>query len=152
MTIIVVYVRYCDSGTTTYTWIIFVAAGAYLKPGYYYTLSGSRLNIKPLSYQYMESHVKDKTVSQTVLSLTWKSPYWERRSLYWDGVQMVMKLSRAYRWGIWQYCCPNSWQIRPYSCLVYSMKHGIHEFTFSIPMEMGQVVDILPRGKRPGPV
>ena len=28
-----------------------------------------------LSYQYRHSHVKDKTVSPTVLSLTWESPY-----------------------------------------------------------------------------
>ena len=27
------------------------------------------------SYQYRDSHVKDKTVSPTVLSLTWESPY-----------------------------------------------------------------------------
>ena len=36
---------------------------------------GGRLNIKMPSYQYKDSHVKDKTVSPTVLSLTWKSPY-----------------------------------------------------------------------------
>ena len=28
-----------------------------------------------LSYQYRDSHVKDKTVSPAVLSLTWESPY-----------------------------------------------------------------------------
>ena len=37
--------------------------------------AGGRLNIKMLSYQYRDSHVKDKTVSPTVLSLTWESPY-----------------------------------------------------------------------------
>ena len=37
--------------------------------------TGGRLNIKMLSYQYRDSHVKDKTVSPTVLSLTRKSPY-----------------------------------------------------------------------------
>ena len=37
--------------------------------------SGGRLNIKMPSYQYRDSHVKDKTVSSTVLSLTWESPY-----------------------------------------------------------------------------
>ena len=36
---------------------------------------GGRLNIKMSSYQYSNSHVKDKTVSPTVLSLTWESPY-----------------------------------------------------------------------------
>ena len=38
-------------------------------------LSGGRLNIKMPSYQYRDSHAKDKTVSPTVLSLTWGSPY-----------------------------------------------------------------------------
>ena len=33
------------------------------------------LNIKMPSYQYRDSHVKDTTVSPTVLSLTWESPY-----------------------------------------------------------------------------
>ena len=37
--------------------------------------SGGRLNIKMPSYQYRDPHVKDKTVSPTVLSLTWESPY-----------------------------------------------------------------------------
>ena len=37
--------------------------------------SGGRLNIKIPSYQYRDSHVKDKTVSPTVLSLTWESTY-----------------------------------------------------------------------------
>ena len=36
---------------------------------------GGRLNIKMSSYQYRDPHVKDKTVSPTVLSLTWESPY-----------------------------------------------------------------------------
>ena len=40
--------------------------------------AGSRLNIKMLSYQYKDSHVKDKTVSLTVLSITWESPYLEK--------------------------------------------------------------------------
>ena len=40
--------------------------------------SGDRLNIKMLSYQYRVPHVKDKTVSPTVLSLTWESPYLEK--------------------------------------------------------------------------
>ena len=36
---------------------------------------GGRLNIEMSSYQYGDSHVKDKTVSPTVLSLTWESSY-----------------------------------------------------------------------------
>ena len=36
---------------------------------------GGRLNIDTPSYQYRDSHDKDKTVSPTVLSLTWESPY-----------------------------------------------------------------------------
>ena len=39
------------------------------------TLPGGCLNINMPSYQYRDSHVKDKTVSPTVLSLTWESPY-----------------------------------------------------------------------------
>ena len=39
--------------------------------------AGGRRNIKMLSYQYKDSHVIDKTVSPTVLSLTWESPYLE---------------------------------------------------------------------------
>ena len=38
-------------------------------------LLGGHLNIKMPSYQYSDSYVKDKTVSPTVLSLTWESPY-----------------------------------------------------------------------------
>ena len=33
---------------------------------------------KDVVYQYRDSHVKDKTVSPTVLSLTWESPYLEK--------------------------------------------------------------------------
>ena len=40
-----------------------------------HTIPGCRLNIKMPSYQHRDSHVKDKTVSPTVLSLTWESPY-----------------------------------------------------------------------------
>ena len=36
---------------------------------------GGHLNIKMLCYQYRDSHVKYKTVSPTVLSLTRESPY-----------------------------------------------------------------------------
>ena len=39
---------------------------------------GGRLNIKMSSYQCRNHHVKDKTVSPTVLSLTWESPYLEK--------------------------------------------------------------------------
>ena len=47
----------------------------YLMPG---KRSGGGLNIKMSSYQYRDPHVKDKTVSPTVLSLTWESPYLEK--------------------------------------------------------------------------
>ena len=43
------------------------------------------LNIKMPSYQYRDSHVKDNTVSPTVLSLTWEFPYLGKTVLYWDG-------------------------------------------------------------------
>ena len=37
--------------------------------------TGACLNIKMPSYQHRDSHVRDKTVSSAVLSLTWESPY-----------------------------------------------------------------------------
>ena len=37
---------------------------------------GPRLNIKTVFPKYGYSHVKDKTVGETVLSLTWGSLYW----------------------------------------------------------------------------
>ena len=37
---------------------------------------GPRLNIKTVFPRYGDSHVKDKTVGDTVLSLTWESLYW----------------------------------------------------------------------------
>ena len=37
---------------------------------------GPRLNIRTVFPRYGDSHVKDKTVGKTVLSLTWKSLYW----------------------------------------------------------------------------
>ena len=58
-----------------------------------------------LSYQYRDSDVKDKTVSLTVLSLTWESPYLEKTvftlrrgpgSLYimshtiWRGLRFIL--------------------------------------------------------------
>ena len=43
---------------------------------------GGRLKIKMQSYQYRDSHVKDKTVSSTVLSLTRESAYLGKDGLY----------------------------------------------------------------------
>ena len=37
---------------------------------------GSCLNIKTVFPRYGDSHVKDKTVGENVLSLTWESLYW----------------------------------------------------------------------------
>ena len=37
---------------------------------------GPRLNMKTVFPRYGDSHVKDKTVGETVLSLTWESLYW----------------------------------------------------------------------------
>ena len=37
---------------------------------------GPRLNIKTVFPRYGDSHVKDKTVGEAVLSLTWESLYW----------------------------------------------------------------------------
>ena len=38
--------------------------------------AGPHLNIKTVFPRYGDSHVKDKTVGETVLSLTWESLYW----------------------------------------------------------------------------
>ena len=38
---------------------------------------GPRLKIKTIFPRYGDSHVKDKTVGETVLSLTWGSIYWQ---------------------------------------------------------------------------
>ena len=48
----------------------------WLNPWNFYEFwPGGRLNIKMPSRQYKDSHVKDKTVSSTIFSLTWESPY-----------------------------------------------------------------------------
>ena len=49
------------------------------------------VSIRMSSYQYRDSHVGVKTVSPTVSSLTWKTPYLERRFLYWDGALVIDK-------------------------------------------------------------
>ena len=41
-----------------------------------YSETGPRLNIKTIFPRYGDSYVKDKTVGETVLSLTWESLYW----------------------------------------------------------------------------
>ena len=37
---------------------------------------GPRLNIKTVFPRYGDSHVEDKMVGETILSLTWESLYW----------------------------------------------------------------------------
>ena len=62
---------------------------------------GDRLNIKMPSYQYRDSHVKDKAVSPTVLSLTWESPYLgkmvfiSRRGPDFPVVDMVLRRPKS---------------------------------------------------------
>ena len=59
---------------------------------YLYTESGGHLNINMPSYQYRDYHVKDKTVSPTVLSLTWESPYPGKDGLYIEtGTRLLPK-------------------------------------------------------------
>ena len=45
--------------------------GLYIETG-----PGPCLNIKTIFSRYGDSHAKDKTVDETVLSLTRESPYW----------------------------------------------------------------------------
>ena len=40
-------------------------------------MSGPCFNIKTIFPRYGYSHIKDKTVGETVLSLTWESLYWQ---------------------------------------------------------------------------
>ena len=57
---------------STYTML----AGGLAQAGTYTMLAGPRLNIKTVFPRYGDSHVKDKTVGKTVLSLTWESLCW----------------------------------------------------------------------------
>ena len=53
---------------------------------------GGCLNIKMLSYQYLDPRVKDKKmVSRPSYLKHGNPPTWERRSLYWDGAQITDK-------------------------------------------------------------
>ena len=54
--------------------------------------AGSCLNIKTVFPRYGDSHVKDKTVSETILSLTWESLYWIDGIFNWDGPQLAMNV------------------------------------------------------------
>ena len=46
---------------------------------------GPRLNIKTVFPRYGDFHVKDKTVGETVLSLTWESLNWK------DGIFILRR-------------------------------------------------------------
>ena len=54
--------------------------------------TGSRLSIKMSSYQNMDPHVKDKTVSRPSYLEHGNPHACERRSLYWDGAQVATSL------------------------------------------------------------
>ena len=54
-----------------------------------HTASGPRLNVKTVFPRYGDSHVKDKTVGETVLSLTWESPILVRRHIYIETAPRV---------------------------------------------------------------
>ena len=47
---------------------------------YHWLSSGPRLNIKTVFPRYGDSYIKDKTIGETVLFLTWESPYLVRLS------------------------------------------------------------------------
>ena len=44
---------------------------------------GPCLNIKTVFSRHGDSHVKDKTVAETILSLTWESLYWQEGIFIW---------------------------------------------------------------------
>ena len=56
---------------------------------------GPNLNIKTVFPRYGDSHVKDKTVGETVLSLTWGSIYW------WDGIFILRRPPRQQQPWYW---------------------------------------------------
>ena len=58
------------------------------------TEPGRCLNIKMQSYQYRDSHVKDKTVSRPSYLKHGNPHTWERPSLYWDGAQVFLTQER----------------------------------------------------------
>ena len=67
---------------------------------------GGRLNIKMSSYQYRDSHVKDKTVSPTVLSLTWESPITGKDGIYIETGSFVIfgnGLATTMWWRKWDH-------------------------------------------------
>ena len=53
------------------------------------------------SYQYRIPLLKIKGLA-TVLSLTWESPYPERRFAYWDGALNALKSNYGFVSGYWQ--------------------------------------------------
>ena len=66
---------------------------------------GGRLNIKMPSYQYRYSHVKDKTVSPTVLSLTWESQYMGKTVFILRQGPADRPLANIFRWSKWKCHC-----------------------------------------------
>ena len=60
------------------------------------------LNIKMPSYQYRDSHVKDKTVSPTVLSLTWESQYLGKTVFILRQGPADRPLANIFRWSKWK--------------------------------------------------
>ena len=72
-------------------------------------LPGDHLSIRMPSYQYKHLNVKDKTVSPSVLSLTWESPYLGK-SLYIEtgprlvGNSMAHKESRHFCFALFCFC------------------------------------------------
>ena len=89
---------------------------------------GGHLNIKMPSYQYRDSHVKDKTVSPTVLSLTWESPYLGKTVFilrrgpgrYWPTASMRYQPGFGTKWHVYiDYCYMGQvTKVRQCGCLV----------------------------------
>ena len=91
--------------------------------------SGGRLNIKMPSYQYRDPYVKDKTVSPTVLSLTWESPYLGktifilRRGPDRGFLDIDMRSSFWRTYGTWMFW----FLVLPYQVLVEAESDKYHE-------------------------
>ena len=82
--------NYYQRGVYRFSWLLSKQVGLVLsfKLKHFGDL-GVRSNIKMSSYQYKNSHAKDKTVSWPSYLKHGNLHTWERRSLYWDRVQAI---------------------------------------------------------------
>ena len=76
---------------------------------------GPCLNIKTVFPMYGDSHVKDKTVGETVLSLTWEIPILVRRHLYIETAPWTLFQYKKKHIQLWDCCFKHKTVMRPSS-------------------------------------